>query len=134
MKEIKQIDTTKILKDVQPIEKEDYVKFKSKKQIDRYKFYRRLNFTYENVNNFEDLYIAVMDAIQQMPDAVSLIIHIRTYNRIRSITIGLGYLESYETFRTAMDDIIKGNFIDGSDPIDLTEDKIIYNNFSLAGI
>ena len=109
-------------------------KFVKKTLIDRVKFFTKYNFNYINIKTRRQFYDSIVDAINKFDTATSVSIYLRNKeqgNKVRSISLKAGDLETYEMFEEALNKILSGNFI-GSDAVDLENDELVYDNFALA--
>jgi hypothetical protein len=110
-------------------------RLKKMTQFDKIRFYEKIGFEYNFVNDEKGFYEAIKDALRRFPDASSLTINL--YDKInnkaspRHISLIKSDLETYETFKEALNRITSGNF-SGSDAVDSNELDIVYTNFSLS--
>jgi len=115
-------------------QREKQPKFVRQTLLDRIRFYTKYDFNYVNITNNRQFYDAIIDATNRFTTATSVSIHLKNRlrgNRVRSISLTMNDLASFEEFEDALNRIISGNFV-GSDPVDLEEDEIIYDHFALS--
>jgi len=110
-------------------------RLKKMTQFDKIRFYEKYGFEYDYVKNEKGFYEAIKDALSRFTDASSLTINLLDKAtgkaNARHISLIKSDLETYDTFKEALNKIVSGNFI-GSDAIDLNELDIVYTNFSLS--
>lgn len=108
------------------------------------KFFEKYRVAYENVKDYEGLYKAIKDAIKRrvffqgrdysLADTQFITLHVISKlneNRIRSITIRITDLETYQDFINALNLIVSGQFV-GSDAVNTEEEEIYLNRFDLS--
>jgi len=102
--------------------------------LDQIRFFTKYAFEYSNVYDNRSFYEAIKDAIERFPSATSVSIHFtnkQSGNKVRSISLTVSDLFSFEMFEEALNKIIQGNFV-GSDAVNLNTDEIVYTNFNLS--
>lgn len=108
-------------------------------QIQKFRFFGKTRYEYDNVKNYSDLYDNIKDAIRKYNrDADYVVLFIAPKDnegKVRNISIKRDYLDNFYSFREALLDIIKGKkVIYGSDAIDEETEEVLLNVFDLTKI
>ena len=111
-------------------------KFISKKLLDKIKFFTKYAYTYANVDTLEQMYdnilVNMIKGINNQPfTSVSIFIRNKESGKIRSISIPIDDMSTYNDFKDRIDVIANGEAA-GSDAINFDENEIVLTNFALA--
>ena len=145
LKKQQYINTGVNLTDLKEINKIRNVEFKESGVMDQFGNYLKKRFEYDNISNYEQLYYTVKYAIKNfMPRAQYAIFHIipipddgeqgEYRNVVRSFSIQISYLQNYNLFMRAFNDIIgkgEGASIFGSDAMGVGQ-EVLLNRFDLS--
>jgi hypothetical protein len=120
--------------------------FRGREDRENFSFFTKQRFSYNNVRSVNDFYEAIKSAISRfMPDAQYVSIHFvpkgenlidggANANRVRSISVNVNYLDTFNNFNAIVEEMITGQYV-GSDKItNMEENDIVFNKFDLARV
>ena len=110
------------------------VHFISSFTADKIKFYQKDVFHYGNVFTVEDYYAAVKDAMTRLPSATSLGVFYRNNEGGKNAyrCISANDLYDFESFSAAVEKLLAGESLTGSDVVSQEEFKLVFSHFALA--
>jgi hypothetical protein len=103
-------------------------------EVGTIRFYRKKRITYKNITSMRDFYEAIKTAIPKYLRTTQFVsFHITDDNntRVRSHSLRLTDLETFQDFEAGVDLILSGNFV-GSDPLNQETEKLDMNHFDLS--
>jgi hypothetical protein len=144
LKEIQLIDTpqaqavNKIISsiDIKKLKKQPVVKVKSEVISDRFKFYTRKLFVYQNDGTERGLYQSILDAYNRNKSYTAVVLYAGSQNsytgKVRHFQLGISYVVGgFDMFMNEVNGILTGNNTYGSDAFDESDEGLDTSAFSL---